>query len=95
VYESVPSKSVLTVITKGVEKIIEAKGTAERLAQKLYTKDHGGQSLDHFMSPFLGEAFEAISRQSVQQAAWGDMGLLASVICGNRFTAICIGNAGF
>jgi hypothetical protein len=92
VYESVPSKSVLTAITKGVEKAIEAKMIAEKLAPKLYAKNHGELDLDHLMSPFLGEAFDAISRQSDQQAVWGNMGLLTSVIHGKRFVAVCIGS---
>jgi len=87
-----PNKRVLSVAVRGVEKIVQAKEIVKRLCPNLLLKEDNEQNFYKKLSKFQVEAFSTISSEiGSKPEAWAKIGLLTSIIDGNRLIVSSIG----
>lgn len=87
-----PTKRILSVAVRGMEKMIQAKEIVKKLASNLLQKEDKEPDFYDRLSAFQNEAYSAISSEiNPRPETWAKIGLLTSIIDGNRLIVSNIG----
>ena len=87
-----PNNRILSVMVRGIEKFIQAKDIAKKLAPHLLLKEAKDTDFYNLLSEFQLEAYNTISSKiGTAPETWAKIGLLISIIDGRQLIVSNIG----